>query len=405
MDNFNFKEGIVIENVKVLSFTHYLQGPTAAQLLADLGADVIKIESPKGAFERSWSGCDTYKNGVSVFYLLANRNQRAFSVDLKSDEGKLAIFRLLETYDVVVENFRPGVMDNLGLGYEQMRQANPRIIYCSCSGYGTSGPNVKKPGQDLLIQSFSGLATLTGNGNNPPSPIGTAAVDIHGGTLAALGILAAIIDRENTGNGHKVDASLLGAALNLQMEPVAYHLNGGLLTDRPTTGLSSRLHQSPYGIYETADGYITLSLVPIEQLSAVCTRGVFDGYSRRDQMHKRIEFDAIVSSELKKKKTQEWIEIFEEHSIWYAPVNEYDQVLKDPQVVHNRSIMTFDHPEAGQVQVLGHPNQYDGASVEMRRLPPKLGEHSHEVLESCGYSSDEISKLCASGIVYQNKEE
>ena len=162
----------MLQGVKVLSFTHYLQGPSAAQILADLGADVVKVESTKGAYERSWSGCNTYKNGVSVFFLLGNRNQRAIAVDLKSGEGKQIIYRLVKEYDVILENFRPGVMEKLGLGYETLKKINPRLIYCSCSGYGSSGPKVKKPGQDLLIQSMSGIAALTGNGENPPTPIG-----------------------------------------------------------------------------------------------------------------------------------------------------------------------------------------------------------------------------------------
>ena len=154
----------MLQGVKVLSFTHYLQGPSAAQILADLGADVVKVESTKGAYERSWSGCNTYKNGVSVFFLLGNRNQRAIAVDLKSGEGKQIIYRLVKEDDVILENFRPGVMEKLGLGYETLKKINPRLIYCSCSGYGSSGPKVKKPGQDLLIQSMSGIAALTGNG-------------------------------------------------------------------------------------------------------------------------------------------------------------------------------------------------------------------------------------------------
>ena len=150
----------MLEGVKVLSFTHYLQGPSAAQALADLGADVVKVESCRGAYERGWSGCNTYKNGVSVFYLMANRNQRGVALDLKSDEGRETIYRLVRDkgYDVILENFRPGVMDKLGLGYEELKKLNPGVIYCSCTGYGSSGPKVRKPGQDLLIQGMSGLA-------------------------------------------------------------------------------------------------------------------------------------------------------------------------------------------------------------------------------------------------------
>lgn len=390
----------MLNGIKVLSFTHYLQGPSAAQALADLGADVVKVESPKGAYERGWSGCNTYKNGVSVFFLLANRNQRAIAIDLKSEKGRAVIGKLLEEYDVVIENFRPGVMDKLGLGYEALKEINPRVIYCSCSGYGSSGPKLKKPGQDLLIQSMSGLAALTGNGSLPPTPVGTAVVDQHGAILAALGIVSAVYDREKTGKGHRIEASLLGAALDLQMEALAYYMNGGELTERPSTGLSTRIHQSPYGVYPTADSYITLSLVPIEQLQEIFAPGCLDGYTAKDQMDKRLEFDKIVCQELQKKTTAEWTEIFESKGVWYAPVNEYEDVLKDEQVAYNHAILTMQHPVAGEVKVVGHANKYDGRTLEVRKLPPELGEHTRELLSAAGYTDGEIAALAVEGAVY-----
>lgn len=395
----------MLEGVKVLSFTHYLQGPSAAQALADLGADVVKVEACKGAYERGWSGCNTYKEGVSVFFLMANRNQRGIALDLKSDEGREIIYKLIceHGYDVVIENFRPGVMDKLGLGYEKLKELNPRVIYCSCTGYGSSGPKVKKPGQDLLIQGMSGLAALTGPGDHPPMPAGTALVDQHGAILAALGITAAVYDREKTGNGHRVEASLLGSALDLQIEPLNYYINGGCLTERADTGLSTRFHQSPYGIYSTADGYITLSLNPFDKLQKAFSPGALDKFTPRDQMENRIEFDKTVHDEMLKRTTSEWTEIFEELGIWYAPVNEYDDVLRDEQVVYNQSFMTMEHPVAGKITVLGHANRYDGKPVALRRLPPELGEHTFELLKECGYSEDKIKKLAEQGIVVDTK--
>lgn len=389
----------MLEGVKVLSFTHYLQGPSAAQTLADLGAEVVKVEAPKGAYERSWSGCNTYPGGVSMFFLLGNRNQTSIAINLKSQEGREIIYKLVQEYDVVIENFRAGVMEKLGLGYEDLRKVNPRVIYCSCSGYGSSGPYVKKPGQDLLIQSMSGLVSLTGSNEESPSPVGTPIVDQHGAILAALGITAAVYDRSRTGKGHKVEASLLGSALDLQQEALGYYLNGGQFTERPTTGLSTRFHQSPYGVYRTADGHLTLSLVPVDKLREFFTPGSLDGFTAADQMERRLEFDAVVSEEMRKKTTAEWRAIFDENDIWYAPVNKYEDVLEDEQVRYNDNILTMHHPAAGDVRVVGHANRYDGKNIEIRKLPPELGESTEILLRKAGYDEETIRQYKEQGIV------
>ncbi len=363
----------MIEDVKVLSFTHYLQGPSAVQTLADLGADVIKIENPNGAYERHWSGCNSYVNGVSVFFMLAGRNQRAIALDLKSEEGLKVIYELVKEYDVIVENFKVGVMDRLGLGYEKLKEINPRIVYCSCSGYGPTGPKAKQPGQDLLAQGMSGLAELSGPGDRPPSPVGVPVVDQHGAILAALGILAAVHNRMLTGEGCKVDNSLLNAAIDLQQEPICYFMNGGKLTERPATGLSSRIHQSPYGIYKTKDTSITLSLTPFDKLKAVFSPGVMDAFKPEDQMENRLEFDKMVAAEMLKRTTAEWTELFEQNAIWYAPVNYYPEVLKDPQIIHNEVVLELNTPETGPVRVLNHPVRYNGKPPALRSNPPRLG--------------------------------
>lgn len=389
----------MLNNVKVLSFTHFLQGPSAVQILADLGADVIKIESPKGAYERHWSGLETFLNGESVFFLLAGRNQRSLSIDLRSEEGKEVIKKLIQEVDVIVENFRPGALDRLGFSYEEVSKINPSIIYCSCSGYGSTGPYKDKPGQDLLIQAMSGIAWLNGNKNDPPTMIGTAAVDQHAAVLAALGVLAALYERRDTGKGKKVESNLLNAALDLQIEPLNYYLNGAELYDRSETGISTRIHQAPYGNFETADGYICMSLTPVDKMAEAFGDDSFLKWTRDDQFNKREEVNAKVAMHLKKQTTEYWYDIFEKHDIWYAPVNTYEDVVKDPQVNWNKAFMTFDHPKAGNVNVLAHPIRYNGEAPALRQMPPGIGEHSEEILSTLGYNNSMIEELKAKGII------
>jgi crotonobetainyl-CoA:carnitine CoA-transferase CaiB-like acyl-CoA transferase len=384
---------------KVLSFTHFLAGPSAVQMLADLGAEVIKVESPRGAYERHWAGAQAFLNGESVFFMLAGRNQRSLAIDLRSPQGKSVVRRLLQQVDVVVENFRPGVMDKLGFGFDETIALNPRVVYCSCSGYGATGPYADRPGQDLLVQAMSGFAWLQGRDVDPPSMVGTAIVDQHSAVLAALGVLAALLERESTGRGKRVDSNLLNAALDLQIEPFNYHLNGFPLFERSRTGIATRFHQAPYGIYATADGHVCLSLSPTDRLAAVFDDPGFLAWSRDDQFAKREEINARVAGHVAAKTTAAWCEAFERHALWFSPVNTYDDVERDPQVRWNGAVKTFEHPTAGTVRVLGHPVRYDGEAPPLRRIPPRIGEHSLEILRELGCSESEIDAMIAAGAV------
>jgi crotonobetainyl-CoA:carnitine CoA-transferase CaiB-like acyl-CoA transferase len=394
----------MLKNVKVLSFTHFLQGPSATQFLADLGADVIKIESITGAYERHWSGAEAYLNGESVFYLLAGRNQRSLSINLRSDEGKEIISKLLLEADVIIENFRPGVMDRLGFGYEEVKKVNPRIVYCSCSGFGSTGPYRDRPGQDLLIQALSGLASLNGRKSDPPTMVGSAIVDQHAAVLAVVGILAALFERHTTGIGKKVESNLLSAALDLQIEPFIYYLNGVKLYDRSETGISSKFHQAPYGVFETKDGFLCLSLTSTDILAKVFEDDLFLEWTRDDQFKKREEVNARVVQHIKEKTTAEWFDIFDRYQVWYAPVNSYEQVEKDPQVNWNECITTIDHPVAGTVRLLNHPIRYNGESLKDHRVPPKLGQHTEEILSGLGYTKEGIDALVNENVVVKSEE-
>lgn len=393
----------LLNGVKVVSLTHYLQGPSCVQFLADLGADVVKVERPGGAYERHWSGAESFADEESVFFLLAGRNQRSIELDFRSEGGNQVLWRLIDEADVLVENFRPGVLAKHGFAYEDVKKRNPGIIYCSLTGYGTSGPAATQPGQDLLIQSLSGLATLNGRANDPPTPVGTAVVDQHAATLGALGIIAALFGRQRTGEGVKIDSNLLSAALDLQTEPLNYHLNGTRLYDRSESGISSRFHQAPYGVFETADGWLTLSLCDGSTLAAAFGDERFADWTKDDQFAQREEFNRRVAEHMATKATGQWEKIFGEVGVWHARVRDYDEVEADPQVAANESILEFDLPRAGHVRVLNHPVRYDDAAPELRLQPPDVGEHTTQVLGELGYDETMIDNLRNTGAVGPNR--
>jgi crotonobetainyl-CoA:carnitine CoA-transferase CaiB-like acyl-CoA transferase len=385
----------LLEGVRIIAFTQFLLGPAACQYLADMGADVIKVEPPgRGAWERGWSGADTFIGGVSAFFMLANRNVRSVTLNLKSARGVDVARRLIGTADVMVENFRPGVMDRLGLGYEDARKLNPKIIYAAGSGYGSEGPYSHLPGQDLLIQAISGLAANTGSEEQGPTISAAAVVDQHSASLLAMGILAALIHRGRTGEGQRVDLVMVQAALDLQSEPVVYHLNGAKLR-RPKASSADTFHAVPYGVYATADGHVAVSITPVKTLSAALGRPIelapFENpelaYSRRDEIR------TLIDPYFRRRKTAEWVELLRAHDIWCAPVNDLAATFDDVAVKHLAPVLEFDHPLAGRVRVLKHPVRYSSGEATLRRPPPELGEHTDEVLRELGFRAEDIGAM------------
>jgi len=385
----------LLAGVRIVAFTQFLLGPAACQYLADMAADVIKIEPPgRGAWERSWAGAETFLGGVSAFFLLANRNVRSVTLNLKSERGVDIAKRLVKTADVVVENFRPGVMDRLGLGYENLRKINPRIVYASGSGYGSDGPYSHLPGQDLLTQAISGLGANTGTEGEGPTVSAAAVVDQHSASLLAMGILGALVHRARTGEGQRVELVMMQAALDLQTEPVVYHLNGTKIK-RPKNRVADTFHSVPYGFYATSDGHLAISMAPIKAISEVLgSPAELAPYEDPSiAFTKRDEIRAALDRYFRRRPTAEWVELLRAHDVWCAPVNSLKETFEDVAVQHIAPVLEFDHPRAGHVRVLKHPVRYSSGEATLRRTPPELGEHTEEVLTELGCTAEEIAAM------------
>lgn len=389
-----------LDGIRVVSFNHFLMGPVGIQFLADLGAEVIVIEPIDGAFQRKWGGADRRIDGQTMLQLTGNRNKKSLALNLKSPEGIAIARKLIAGADVVAENYRPGVMDKLGLGFEQIREIKPDIIYAAASGFGADGPYVDRPGQDLIIQAMSGLAAITGTREDGPRAVGVSAVDHHGAALFAAGILAALLRRERTGQGGRVDVSLLSAALDLQMESLVCFLNGDRKEDVGQVGrLSGWYYGAPYGIYRTQDSFIAISLGSLKTLFDALGVPAEERVPDSDNWERREEAAASVARALKRRFNVELVEIFTRHGIWHSPVNDYAALVDDPQVAHNGSFVTVPGATGTPVTLVGHPVRYDGNSPEVRLPPQKLGAQTAEILGRAGYSASEIQALVHKGVV------
>ncbi|HEX9015294.1 MAG TPA: CaiB/BaiF CoA-transferase family protein [Chloroflexota bacterium] len=390
----------LLSGIKVLSFTQFLLGPVAVQYLSDLGADVIKIEPPNGAFERGWSGPDAFLNGVSVFFLASHRNARDLTLNLKHPAGQAIARKLAAGADVLVQNFRPGVMERMGLGYEDVRKVNPRIIYAVASGYGSDSPFRDLPGQDLLMQALSGLIAITGRAGEPPVAPGSTIVDHHCATLLAMGILAALFHRERTGEGQRVEIAMLRGALDLQVEPLTFFLNGTTI-ERPEERLATSYHGAPYGVYQTKDGYIVLALNPIKTIRQAL--GGLPELEPYEDPHlafqKKNEIRRILDPCFKQWTSDEAVSLLQGCGVWCARVNNYEQALADPAVRFLDPIIEVDHPQAGKLKLVKHPVTYSSGEPELQRVPPSLGEHTDEILGELGLTAEEIRGLRDEGAI------
>jgi crotonobetainyl-CoA:carnitine CoA-transferase CaiB-like acyl-CoA transferase len=371
-----------LSGVRVLDFTALVQGPMATQMLGDLGADVIKIEKVGGEWMRFWGILNGKSHGEMDSFLAFNRNKRSAEADLRDPQIRDRVLELAADADVIVENFRPGVMARLGLDYDDVRVVNPRIIYASSSGYGQSGPYVKRPGQDLLIQALSGLMCLTGRAGDPPTALGVGITDQYAALHIVIAVLAALHHRAQTGEGQKVEVDLFSCSVAMQQQELTFYRNQGFLPERPAENLGSIWSTAPFGIYETSDGHIAIAMTPCPVLAEALDQPWLAEYDTLDKMvESRAEIYAGLSAHLLTRTRAHWIDVLLAHDVWCAPVQSYEELVADEQVAHNRLFWEVPVGE-GEATFLtpGSPITFSSTAVGIRHGVPRSGQHTAEVL-------------------------
>lgn len=391
-----------LSDVTVLDFSHLLQGPFATQLLADMGANVIKIERPgQGDLFRTMTFNNRWVGGTeSPNFLAWNRNKRSLAIDLKAPEAKEILYRIGEKADVVVQNFRPGVLARMGYGYEDFRKINPRIIYCSGSGYGESGPYLSRPGQDMLIQGLTGIAAATGRGDGPPVPVGSGFSDQVGAMNMVYGILSALYWRERSGKGQEIKVDLLTGMLAHQGQEMLMAMNFGIDFKRPNSGIGHPGMEAPFGVYPTSDGWVTIAMSPYTKLVGVLGDDSLLAYNDKTQLfEKRDEIWEKIAALTKAWTTAGLMEAMLAVDIWCGEVKTHLQAADDPQVRHMKATTTYEHPKAGTVKVVAPAVKMSETPATIDRPAPSVGEHTEEILAEFGYGRDEIAAFLDKGAV------
>jgi crotonobetainyl-CoA:carnitine CoA-transferase CaiB-like acyl-CoA transferase len=395
-----------LAGLKVIDFSQLLQGPYATQMLGDLGADVIKIERyGSGDIYRGMTFFNKWIAGdESPCFMAWNRNKRSIAIDMKKEAGKKIIFQLIQEADIVVENFRPGVMDRLGYGYEALKKLNPKIIYCSASGWGSDGPYLKRPGQDLLVQSVSGAIMTSGKKSDGPVALGTALCDQVNAFNCVYAILAALYFREKTGIGQEIKTNLLSSAIAFQMQDYFTIQNMGVQFERPDSGIGHPGNPAPFGTYKTKDGFIAIAMNPfatlVEALGDKSLLVYNDSqvlFDKRDEIYYRIQAVTIT------KTTKEWLTIMLGFDLWVAQVNNQSEVAQDPQVIHNNTFVNIEHPKAGRLSVTNIPFTMSETPGAITRPSPMIGEHGPEILKELGYDDAMIEVLLNDQIISVEK--
>jgi crotonobetainyl-CoA:carnitine CoA-transferase CaiB-like acyl-CoA transferase len=392
-----------IHGVKVLELAQIMAGPTCGLMLADLGAEVIKIEKiPGGDDTRRFLPPDV--NGEAAAFMMMNRNKRGMALDLKTKEGVEVFKRLVKQADVVVENFRKGTLEKLGVGYEELKKINPKIILCEISGYGRTGPYADKGGFDLIAQGMSGLMSITGESKGkPPMKVGAPVTDITAGILAATGVLAALVSRANTGVGQRVDTSLYEAGIVHTYWQSAIASATGVA---PGPLGSAHPLTAPYQAFQTKDKWITVGasnqntwLKLIDALGAKELQENEKFNSNANRMKNVAELTELLKKELVKKTAEEWLKLFDEKGLPCGPINTVTEMFEDPQTIERKMIVDVENKKAGSFKAIGMPIKFSETKVEDTKESPTFGQHTKQILLDYGFKSEEIDSLMKQGVV------
>jgi formyl-CoA transferase len=389
-----------LDGLRVLDVTQVMAGPYCSMVLADLGADVIKIEPPAGDSTRQMPGA---AGTDSPSFNAVNRGKRSVVLNLKSAGGRDVFLRLARATDIVIENYRPGVMDALGLGYDALAALNPGVIVASISGYGQTGPLRAKGGFDLIAQGVSGIMSVTGEPGGPPVKAGVPITDLGAGLFALVGILAALDYRRRTGEGQRVDTSLVDAGVALSVwEATEYFAGIGL----PAPLGSAHRMNAPYQAIRCADGYITLGAANERLFRRLCEVlehrewiAMTEFADNASRVRNREALAARIESITSLKPRGHWLALFDAHDIPCGPINDYSQVFADPQVEAREMVVEIEHPTLGSLRTLGSPIKLSATPPDVRRRAPTLGEHTNEVLAAAGLSKVQIRELRNSGAI------
>jgi CoA:oxalate CoA-transferase len=391
-----------LEGLKVLDLTRVLAGPYCTMLLGDLGADIIKVEMPGTGDDSRHFG--PYQNGESAYFMSLNRNKRSMTLNLKNEQGKSLLKELVKQVDVIIENFRPGTMEKLGLGYDTLKTINPKLIYAASSGFGHSGPYSKKPAYDGVVQAMGGIMSITGEKDGKPMRVGPSIGDIAAGLFTAIGVLAALNHKNETGIGQKVDVAMLDCQVAMLENAIARYV---VTKEVPKPAGNRHTSIVPFEPFETMDSQLVVAagndgiwkrFCAVAGLEDIVDDERFATNPNRNKNYD--ELRPLVAEQMKKRTTEEWGSILDDAGVPNGPINYVDKVLENEQVKARDMIVEVDHPVAGPLKMPGVAIKMSHTPGAIERCAPLLGEHNKELLkEFFDYTDEDVDKMIAEGVL------